>query len=137
MFEQFVQNLEAFAAAEASIEAVVIVGSWANGTAKPESDIDVIMVTSSTDRLLSEYTWVYKFGRSLSSDEEDYDLVHVLRAFYDGGMEVEFGITTEAWLADDQLKATGKILDTGCKVVYDPKNLIAAFREKAKSQAVS
>ena len=135
LVEQFLQQLESFSAAEPTIEAVVLVGSHANGTAKSDSDVDVVIVTNSTDRLLGEYTWVYKFGKALSSDEEDCGLVHALRVMYDGGPEVEFGITSKSWIADDQLKDTGKILAAGYRVIYDPNKLIDAFYDKSKAAA--
>jgi len=133
LVEQFLQQLESFSASEPTIEAVVLVGSHANGTAKADSDVDVVIVTNSTDRLLGEYTWVYRFGKALSSDEEDYGLVHALRVIYDGGPEVEFGITSKSWIADDQLKDTGGILKKGYRVIYDPNKLIESFYERVQS----
>ena len=58
---------------------------------------------------------------------EDYSLVQSLRVFYKNGMEVEFGITSLDWIAETELKSTGKILSGGYRVIYDPGNLIDAF----------
>lgn len=127
MIDQFLEQLAAFGAAESSIDAIVLVGSHANGDAKPDSDVDVVIITKTTEQLMDGFAWAYRFGRVTSSEEEDHGLVQSLRVFYDGGLEVEFGITSSDWIADDQLKETGSILKKGYRVIYDPQNVIEPF----------
>lgn len=133
MIERLLENLKSFAAADASIQAVIVVGSFANGTGGPDSDVDLIIITSDTNRYLGDFAWVYQFGKALSGEHEDYELVQSVRVFYENGPEVEFGITTMDWIADKEFKSTGKILSGGYRVIYDPDNVIDQFYERAKS----
>ena len=127
MIEKLFQNLKSFAEREPVIRAIVLIGSFARGTAGPQSDVDLVVIASKPEKLLNDRDWVEQFGEACSCVLEDYSLVQSLRVFYKNGMEVEFGITSLDWIAETELKSTGKILSGGYRVIYDPGNLIDAF----------
>lgn len=132
MIETLLEQLQSFAASEKMINAVLLVGSHAKGTAGPDSDVDLVLITSDPDRYLRNRRWLERFGIVLNWELEDYQLVQSLRVFYENGPEVEFGITSLDWIAESQLQSTGKILSGGYRVIHDPANLIDGFCRRAK-----
>ena len=87
----FLNELTAWAATRPDITAVALIGSHARSTAKPSSDIDLVMLCSSMDELLGG-DWPAVFGEIESSSVEDYGALKSRRIFYRNGLEVEFGI---------------------------------------------
>lgn len=124
------QQLKQFGADEPAIKAVIVVGSFARGTAGPDSDVDLVIITTDVQRFLNERTWIEKFGKIRSCELEDYKLVQSLRVVYKDGPEMEFGITSMEWIADAQRQSSGEILSGGYRVIYDPDNLVDAFYRK-------
>lgn len=136
MLESLLEKLKSFAAADSAMKAVIVVGSFAAGTAGPDSDLDLILITTDANRYLSDFSWVYQFGKAVSGEHEDYELVQSVRVFYENGPEVEFGITTLDWIDDKEFKSTGKILSGGYRVIYDPDNLIDQFYKRVQSSGM-
>lgn len=133
MIESLIERLKSFAAADPAIKAAIVVGSFANGTAGPDSDLDLILIATEPKRFLTDREWIHQFGKVITCELEDYDLVQSLRVFYENKAEVEFGITSLGWIDDNQFKSTGEILSGGYCVIYDPNTLIDRFYERAKS----
>ncbi len=89
----FLSTFNRWASAQPDIEAVALVGSYC-GAATEGSDVDLVILTSNVDRYLRDRSWVSLFGEATDCREEDYGRVTSVRAFYVGGLEVEYGFTT-------------------------------------------
>jgi len=129
--DEFLEKLKRFAAEEFAIVAIVVVGSYARGTAGADSDIDLVLITNNRAQFLDERRWIEQFGKVDSCELEDYGLVQSLRVFFENGPEVEFGITSLDWVAETELGSTGAILAGGYLVIYDPTNIVDAFYRRA------
>jgi hypothetical protein len=124
--EPFVDKLKTWCQQQADIEAVGIVGSWARGTARPESDIDVMLITSNPSKYLSSWQWLSEFGVTHKIQPEDWGLVQSLRTFYKDAREVEFCITTEQWASPAEIDSgTAHVVRDGMRIVFDPNGLLA------------
>lgn len=44
------------------VDSILLVGSHARNSAGPDSDIDVVIISTNPEVLLSEQTWVHSFG---------------------------------------------------------------------------
>lgn len=77
--------------------AVGLVGSYARGAATDGSDVDPVILTSKADKYVRDRSWVSVFGEVAERRVEDYGRVTSVRAFYDGGLEVEYGFVTPDW----------------------------------------
>ena len=121
----FISNFTEWAADQPEIVAVVLIGSHARGEAGPESDIDLVVVTTVPGKFLDNAAWTETFGIADSLTIEDWGRVQSVRVFYNGGPEVEFGITAPDWAAkpDD---ATRDILSKGHKVLLDRNEIFAS-----------
>lgn len=126
MIDILIKKLEQWSAKEQDIRAVAIVGSHARGTARPDSDLDIVMICANPNRYLETKHWLSEFGQVLSAQQEDWGLVQSWRVFYAGGVEVEFGITTEQWCTREEIKlGTGRVISDGAKIIFDPQSLLA------------
>jgi predicted nucleotidyltransferase len=139
ILDNFVKKLKTWSKRHKEVKGAAIVGSWARGTARPDSDIDVILITPRPDDLLNNQEWLSEFGAAEKIEREDWGLVQSLRVFYMDKQEIEFGITTEQWTSPEEINlGTGEIILDGIVVVYDPHKLLEKAIDLTKgSQAES
>ena len=77
-----------WAAGEAAVLGVALVGSYARGEARPDSDVDVMILAENPQPYLQGAVWPRCFGDVTSQVTEDWGRVTSLRVFYTGGPEV-------------------------------------------------
>lgn len=107
------------------IAAVILVGSQAKGNATPDSDIDLVILCQRPQKNLENATWAQEFGEIERSTVEDWGKVKSLRAWFASGLEVEFGLTSEDWIAKPLDEDTRIVLRDGFKVLFDRDRLSA------------
>lgn len=123
--EQFLMDFTAWAKTRPDILAVGVVGSYARGTARDDSDVDLVVVAKNPKHYLNERAWVKLFGEVMSEGIEDYGLLISLRVFYTNGREVEFGLTDERWTALPLDAGTGKVIKGGLRVLFERGDLMS------------
>ena len=124
--EEFIPDFTQWARDQRSILGAVLVGSHARGTAKPDSDIDVVMICESSATFLEDDRWFKRFGSPTRVQNEDYGVVQSWRVWYASGLEVEFGITTRAWVSADPIDpGTERVLQDGYMILCDKEGLLA------------
>lgn len=124
MTQAFQSELLAWAAEpENGVQALLVVGSCARGTARPDSDIDLVILTTRKAELLRAETFPARFGRVLRQQREEYGACTSVRAWYDGGPEVEFGLVAPSWIDRPLDAGTHRVLLDGYRVLYDPQGL--------------
>ena len=121
------------------ISAVALVGSWARGTARADSDIDLVLLTPDplrfrqNDRWLGEIDW-RSIGATVATWRyADYGIVWSRHLRLADGTEIEFGFGPLAWASVDAIDpGTFQVIGDGCRILYDPQgllqNLIAQVR---------
>lgn len=117
--ERFLKEFTAWAKARADILAVALVGSQANDTACPDSDVDLVIIADRPAAYLEDTAWVGEFGVVAKQGLEDYGLVQSLRVFYRSGLEVEYGFTDERWVALPLDEGTRQVIDDGLRVLFE------------------
>jgi predicted nucleotidyltransferase len=133
--EAFIEAIAHWAAGREDIEAAALVGSWARGTARPDSDVDIVILTTQPEAYLGDQAWLHTFGEVESVSLEDWGLVQARRVFYAGGLEAEIGITTRAWARTDPVDAgTGLVLRGGIRALADRHGLLRALVEAVDKQ---
>jgi hypothetical protein len=126
--QTFLAELATWAARHDDIQAVALVGSRARGTARPDSDVDVVIMTTDPRRYLDNTTWIRHFGEANPPEHEDYKMVQALRTTYHDGLEVEFGVTIPGWADTEPLDAgTGHVVSDGCRIIFDRHGVLAAL----------
>lgn len=105
----FLEVVTAWAEGRSDIDGVALVGSYARGTARPESDIDRVVLSNVPSRLL-DGDWPARFGDVQSSSTEDYGALKSRRVLYRDGLEVEFGIAAPSWTSIPLDPGTRRVL---------------------------
>lgn len=120
--ETFIKAAADWARCESRIVAAALCGSHARGEARPDSDIDLILISPNPSSLLNDRDWLSHFGDANVVEDEDWGLVQSIRVFY-GKLEVEFGIAGLEWVQPPIDSGTAKVLRQPMCILHDPKIL--------------
>ncbi|GAA1574032.1 GNAT family N-acetyltransferase [Kribbella karoonensis] len=126
---EVVSDAVRWAADQADIRGLAMVGSWARDVARMTSDLDVIVLTDVPERYLGEDDWLEVFGAvSVVRRQEWGPYLTEVRIQRASGLEVEVGITATAWAASDPVDpGTRRVVADGVRVLHDPEQLLAAL----------
>ncbi|WP_327231862.1 nucleotidyltransferase domain-containing protein [Streptomyces murinus] len=141
---EFLDRLTRWAATREDIVGLLLVGSYARGAARPDSDVDVVLLTADPAPYLTDTaepdtaesdiadsggTWTgwageLGLGRLVRTrvwgplTERRYTLVP--------GLEVEFGIGGPRWARTDPVDpGTRRVVAEGARTLYDPRRVLA------------
>ncbi len=121
--ERFLSRVVSWANKQDFILGISLVGSYARNTARPDSDVDLVILAARPTKLLADSKWLLEFGEFVSKKHEDYGLVQSVRVLYQNGLEVEYGITTLEWTKTKPIDVeTSKVVIDSMRILYDPKN---------------
>lgn len=122
------------------VAAIALVGSHARSAARPDSDIDLVILVDDPQVYRHDQDWLNALVASelndaiVRSQDEDYGPLWSRRVFLASRHEIEFGFATRSWAATEPLDSgTQQVVRDGCQALYDPhaiiKHLIAAVHE--------
>jgi predicted nucleotidyltransferase len=114
--------LDAFvdwASDQSDVQAIALVGSYARGEAKDDSDIDLVILTDQPEKYLADIEWTERFGTVEKHQTEDYGKLFSVRVWYQNGPEVEYGITTPDWAAIPLDAGTREVISGGMIVLFE------------------
>lgn len=110
-----------------TVRGVAMVGSWARGEPRMDSDVDLIVVTVDPSPFLGDARWVE------AATGQPAPIVRTMawgpllterRVRLRSGLEVEFGFTTPRWTDTNPLDpGTKRVVSDGCVVLFDPEGL--------------
>ena len=121
MFEEFFHELKEYARNTSHIESVLIVGSYARGTNKESSDLDIVIITSNKAGMIANRDFIQEFGEVYKQQTEYYGACTSIRVWYKDGKEVEFGIVEPSWISTPLDTGTYQVLSDGYKIIIDKK----------------
>jgi len=123
--QELYKNIVDWASNLLDIKAIALVGSYANGTATNDSDIDLILLVTQPDIYLKNTNWVSEFGLVDEKQIEHYGKVTSIRVWYSNGNEVEFGITKHNWAASPLDDGTQIVIKNGMKVLFEREAILS------------
>lgn len=127
-WEDIADFLNAFVewtSAQADVQGIALVGSYARGQARDDSDIDLVLLTDQPHQYLADLSWIERFGAVHQQQTEDYGKLISIRVFYRDGREVEYGITTPEWAATPLDAGTERVLRDGVQVLFERGSLLS------------
>jgi predicted nucleotidyltransferase len=71
--QNFVDAFATWAAAQRDVQGVALVGSYARGAARDDSDIDLVILTDQFPKYIEDRQWAELFGVVEKVQAEDYD----------------------------------------------------------------
>ena len=89
----FLNAFVTWASAHDDLQGIALVGSYARGEARDDSDIDLVILTDQPQAYLEDLKWIERFGTVKEYQTEDYGKLTSIRVFYQNGYEVEYGST--------------------------------------------
>jgi uncharacterized protein len=126
--ERLLERAIAWAHRQPDIAGLALVGSWARGTARSDSDVDLVVLTSHRDRYLSDDDWAATLGAAGVLHSQAWGPLTERRLLLDGGLEVEVGIAEPAWAATDPVDpGTRRVVTDGLRILHDPEGRLAAL----------
>lgn len=126
--DPIVGKIMAWAALQTDIRAIALVGSCARGAARPDSDIDFVVLTREPSRFRADAGWVDEIGWHVRTrQDEDYGVAWSRRIVLEpNGTEVEVGFAALSWACIAPVDpGTRQVILHGCRVLYDPDGLLA------------
>ncbi len=110
------------------IDGIAVVGSYANATYRPDSDVDICVFTSDPRYFLDHLEWLNNFGEVARFSKERWGVVETLRVFYQDGWELEFNFSALSWADIPVDQGTLRVAAGGLMIVYDPTNQLRALK---------
>ena len=107
------------------VQGVALVGSYARGEAKDDSDIDLVILTDQPQKYLADLKWIERFGEPEKVQLEDYGRLQSLRVWYKNGVEVEYGITEPDWASVPLDPGTREVILGGMVVLFERGMLLS------------
>jgi len=116
-----------------SIRAFALVGSYARGDARPDSDIDLLFLTTDPGIFradwLDEINWAALNVQPVSSRDKSYGVVWSRHVAFSDGSEIEFTFTPLSWSTIDPVDlGTHHVVADGFKIFHDPDNRLATLQ---------
>jgi predicted nucleotidyltransferase len=122
---EVVDRVTRWAARHDDVVAVALVGSCARGAIRPDSDVDVVLLTTDIDVYEgNSWTGELRLGRLVRVQQ--WGLVVERRFVTNSGLEVEINIGGPNW-ADPAEPGTVRVVRDGVRVLFDPAGLLAAL----------
>src|SRR5688572_8123937 len=122
----FISRFTRWAQQRPGITAVALVGSFARGTARPDSDVDLVVIADDPTSYLADTEWARAFGSVERMKREDWGAVQSLRVFYASGLEVEFGLASLQWASTRPVdEESARVMRDGAVILVDKQLRLA------------
>ena len=128
--ELFLKDFVFWASAQADIMAVALVGSFARSAATDSSDVDLVILARDPNRFLIDKNWARNFGDISRQQIEEYGSLTSLRVWYADGREIEYGFTSESWVAAPLDEGSQRVISDGMRVLFERRPLFSPHQSK-------
>lgn len=127
--ESLLTHVAAWATGQADLVGVALVGSRARGSARPDSDADLVFLTRDPERYLWREEWAQAVGGSEIQGSARRGMLVEQRLRTPSGLELDVGIGSPRWASLDPLDCgTARVVREGCRIIHDPEGLLARLR---------
>ena len=132
----FLSEFTNWASAQPDISGVALVGSYARGAARQDSDIDLMILTTDVERYFQGKAWASLFGQIERIEEEDWGAAETLRVFYEDGGETEFNFSAPAWARIPVDSGTYRVISDGMQILFDPQDLLESAQQTVLDKTI-
>lgn len=126
-----------WASHQSDIRAAALVGSWARGTARLDSDIDLMFLAANPLLFRDHEVWVddirwSSLGTAIRYwEDKDYGAVWSRYIFLEDQTEIEFSFGSPSWASTRPVDpGTFQVVSNGCQILYDSENLLMKLLDK-------
>ena len=132
--QELLVRLRTWGEAREDVRALLLVGSVARDNVRPDSDIDIILMTTHPAAYLESVDWVAEFGAVRQVALEHYGKVTSVRTHYGNGLEVEFTIAGADWASTPLDSGTAEVARNGIVVLLDRDGHATDLADGCKSK---
>ncbi len=133
--DELVDRFTRWAEGRADVVGAALVGSHARGDARPDSDVDLMIVTVSAHAYVTDTDWVETFGEPQGVAVEQWGTVTSVRVHYADGTKVEFGVTTPEWVQTSPVDpGTARVVRDGFRILLDRSRVLLHLDEAVRQE---
>ncbi|MGC9272115.1 nucleotidyltransferase domain-containing protein [Acidiphilium sp.] len=131
--DRIIQRIAEWVQNRPEIQAAALVGSQARGMARPESDIDLVLLVTAPETFKLDVGWLHEINWGVIGTrptlwvDEDYGALWSRRLWLEpDGDEIEFGFALPAWAETRRIDpGTRRVIADGCRILHDPQGLFS------------
>jgi hypothetical protein len=117
------------------VRAVALVGSWARQAPRPESDVDVLLLTKEPSLYTEQEDWIEQLGGVAPVTTRAWGVITERRFRLPGGREVEIGVGSPSGAAVTPVdEGTRRVATDGLLALYDPDGLLKELLKHCPGQ---
>jgi GrpB-like predicted nucleotidyltransferase (UPF0157 family) len=127
--EAVAQQLAKWASEQADVRALAMIGSWARGEGRLDSDLDILLLTDTPTPFTTSSEWLSAFGSPQVIRREQFGVISERRVRLRSGLDVEFGIGSPQWASTPPIEpGTRRVAQQGLRPLFDPNGILASLR---------
>jgi uncharacterized protein len=137
--ELTIQAVLRWAIGRNDIRGVALVGSHARGSARRDSDIDLVILAEMPEVFRADPSWLESIDwgapptRVRLCEDEDYGVVWSRRIWLEPDLELEIGFAPLAWASVSPLDpGTRQVIADGCRILHDPDGMLGRLCAAAR-----
>ncbi|MDQ0579659.1 nucleotidyltransferase domain-containing protein [Streptomyces rishiriensis] len=123
-----VDRMTRWAGNRSDVVGLLLVGSCARGTAGPDSDVDLVVLSTAPARYAEDDGWAREPALGEVIRVRDRGTVTEWRYATASGLEVEVNVGPARWARTDPVDAgTRRVVTDGARPLYDPAGILGAL----------
>jgi hypothetical protein len=116
-----------WAASREDVVGLLLVGSWARGSGRADSDVDLVLLTTAQERY-ADGTWSADLVPGERIRTRRWGPITEYRHVTASGLEVEIGVGHPDWAQADPVDpGTRRVVTDGARPLHDPAGILAAL----------
>ncbi|SOE09103.1 Nucleotidyltransferase domain-containing protein [Streptomyces sp. 2323.1] len=123
--QEVIGRITRWATGREDIVGLLLVGSCARNAARPDSDIDIVLLTADEPGYFDD-AWAMELGLCKLIRTRSWGPIMERRYATASGLEVEMGIGPETWAKTDPVDpGTRRVVTGGARLLHDPTGILA------------
>lgn len=119
------------------IVGIAMFGSQIHGTARPDSDIDVLVLTPDISKHFENDSFVSGFGRFRYARREKWFSGETIRSFFrEENGQIEYNFVNPEWADLPVNDEARRIIKDGMKILHDPHGILEKLQKAVLSKKV-